>query len=179
MTRRRMLHALKVAPELGDYADVPVLPADTDPQIYLAHNTRPQPFHLISERDTVISQLSGIVDVHLRDSTVNRFKAVPGDHIYVPAGTPHRIVPREPGTTIRYLAADAGRLGAAWYCPECEQELHRYEWQHDNDVPPGEVYAAACARFNADKDARTCTGCSAVHPEIDLAAYGWPAPVPA
>lgn len=179
MIRRRMLHAFKVAPELGDYADAPVLPADTDPQIHLAHNTHAQPFHLVCERDTVVGQLSGVVDVHLRDSSVSRFKVVPGDHVYVPARTPHRIVPREPGTTIRYLALHAGRLGAVWYCPACDRELHRYEWQHDNEVVPGEVYRVACARFNADKDARTCAECSAVHPEIDLAAYGWSAPVPA
>lgn len=40
------------------------------------------------------------------------------------------------------------------------------------------VYAAACARFTADPAARTCGKCAAVHPEIDLASYGWPTPRP-
>ncbi|MFI1379905.1 hypothetical protein [Embleya sp. NPDC020886] len=169
--RRRMLQALEVAPELGDYADAAVLPADTDPQLYLAYNRLAQPFHLICQHDTVLSQLSGAVDVHLRESSVNRFLMATGDHVYVPAGTPHRIVPREEGVTLRYLPLDAGRLGAAWFCADCGHELARYEWEHDNDVPLTHFYAAACARFTADVGARTCKACSAVHPEIDLAVF--------
>jgi 3-hydroxyanthranilate 3,4-dioxygenase len=42
-----------------------------------------------------------------------------------------------------------------------------------NDVPAAVGYADACARFNADVAARTCGKCGAVHPAIDLAAYGW------
>ncbi|MFC9502806.1 hypothetical protein [Streptomyces sp. NPDC057002] len=177
--RRRMLHALKVASELGSYADAAVLPADTDPQLYLSHNELPQPFHLICEKDTVLSQLSGSSDVHLRDSSVNRFRMSIGDHVYIPAGTPHQIVPVEAGAVIRYMALKAGRQGAVWYCPECRTELHRYEWEHDNEVSPSQFYAAACARFSADETVRTCGSCKAVHPQVDLAAFGWSSPVPA
>ncbi|WP_405846594.1 hypothetical protein [Streptomyces sp. NBC_01518] len=177
--RRRMLHALKVAPELGNYADAAVLPADTDPQLYLSYNELPQPFHLICEKDTVLSQLSGSSDVLLRESSVNRFRMAIGDHVYVPAGTPHQIVPVEAGTAIRFMALKAGRQGAVWYCPECRTELRRYEWEHENDVTPSTFYAAACARFSADEAARTCGSCKTVHPEIDLAAFGWSSAVPA
>ncbi|POM23165.1 3-hydroxyanthranilate 3,4-dioxygenase [Actinomadura rubteroloni] len=173
MTRRRMLHAFKAAAEIGNYQDEAVLPADTDPQIYLSRNWLPQPFHLICEKDTVLSQLSGSAHVHLRDSSVNRFRMDVGDHVYVPAGTPHQIVPVEEGVTIRYQPLAAGRQGAAWYCPECGAELHRYEWQHDNDGSAVALYAEAVARFSADLDARTCGKCSAVHPEISLEPYGW------
>ncbi|MFF5147960.1 hypothetical protein ACFY6U_51050 [Streptomyces sp. NPDC013157] len=178
MNRRRMLHSLKVAAELGNYEDAAVLPADTDPQLYLSRNWLPQPFHLICEKDTVISQLSGAAQVHLKDSSVNRFRMDIGDHIYVPAGTPHQIVPLQEGVAIRYMALDAGRQGAAWYCPGCQTELCRYEWEHDNDTPVVQKYAAACARFTTDLSARTCAKCAAVHPEINLASYGWQAPVP-
>ncbi|MFJ6895130.1 hypothetical protein [Streptomyces hokutonensis] len=179
MNRRRMLHALKVAAELGNYEDAAVLPADTDPQLYLSRNRLPQPFHLICEKDTVLSQLSGEAQVHLRDSSVNRFRMDVGDHVYVPAGTPHRITPVQEGVTIRYLPLKAGLLGAAWFCQGCDGELHRYEWEHDNDTPAVRMYTVACARFTADLTARTCTKCGAVHPEIDLAAFGWSVPVPA
>jgi 3-hydroxyanthranilate 3,4-dioxygenase len=174
-----MLHALKVAPKLGNYADAAVLPADTDPQLYLSHNELPQPFHLVCEKDTVLSQMSGSSDVLLHGSSVNRFRMTIGDHVYVPAGTPHQIVPVEAGTAIRFMALKAGRQGAVWYCPECRTELHRYEWEHDNDIAPSRFYAAACARFSADEAARTCGSCQAVHPEIDLAAFGWSSLVPA
>ncbi|MFF7251353.1 hypothetical protein ACFZBU_46755 [Embleya sp. NPDC008237] len=174
-----MLHALEVAPELGDYADAAVLPDDTDPQLHLSHNRVPQPFHLICQKDTVLAQMSGAADVLMRGSSVNRFRMGVGDHVYVPAGTPHRIVPRAAGATIRYLPLRAGRLGAAWYCPGCDRELHRYEWPHDNDTPMSHFYATACARFSADKDARTCDTCSAVHPELDLSPFPWAVPAPA
>lgn len=176
MTRRRMINALASAGEFGDYEDAAVLPADTDPQVYLSRNRLPQPFHLLCEKDTVLSALSGSAYVHLRDSSVLRFKMEIGDHVYVPAGTPHRIVPVEEGVTLRYLSRNPGRHGAAWYCAACDAEVHRYEWQHDNDTPPVQQYVAACARFTSDEAARTCPKCATVHPGIDLAAYSWPAP---
>jgi len=178
MTRARSTHPFKAAAGLGNYEDAAILPGETDPQVYLSRNWLPQPFHLISAKDTVLSQLSGSARVHLRDSSVNRFRMELGDHVYVPAGTPHQIVPIEEGVMIRFMPLDAGRQGAAWYCGECGTELHRYEWEHDNEEPANGLYVAACARFTADLAARTCDKCAAVHPEIDLAAYGWPASVP-
>jgi 3-hydroxyanthranilate 3,4-dioxygenase len=170
-----MLHSLKAGADLGEYEDAAVLPLETDPQIYLSRNTLPQPFHLICEKDTVISQLSGLADVHLRESSVNRFRMDVGDHVYIPAGTPHQIVPIEPGVTLRYLPLEAGRLGIAWFCPDCGAEVQRYEFEHDNELPLILTYAAAASRFSADMQARTCGKCAVVHPEVDLARYGWDA----
>ncbi|MFD4603039.1 hypothetical protein ACFWPQ_34065 [Streptomyces sp. NPDC058464] len=178
MNRRRMLHSLKASAELGNFEDAAVLPADTDPQLYMSRNWLPQPFHLICEKDTVLSQLSGAAQVHLRDSSVNRFRMDVGDHVYVPAGTPHQIVPLQEGVTIRYMPLRAGLQGAAWFCAGCGSELHRYEWEHDNDTPAVRMYAAACARFTADPAARTCGKCGEVHLRIDLESYGWQAPAP-
>ena len=148
MNRRRMLHAFKA--EVGEYEDAAVLPEETDPQLYLSRNRHPQPFHLICSKDNVLSQLSGAADVHLRDSSVNRFRMVVGDHVYIPAGTPHRIVPVTEGVTIRFQPLEAGLQGAAWYCDGCDSELRRYEWEHDKDTPAVQYYAAACARFSAE-----------------------------
>ena len=81
MNRRRMLHPFKT--ELTEYEDAAVLPEDTDPQLYLSRNRQPQPFHLICSQDNVLSQLSGAAHVHLRDSSVNRFRMDVGDHVRV------------------------------------------------------------------------------------------------
>ena len=172
MNRRRMLHALKA--EVGEYEDAAVLPAETDPQLYLSRNRQPQPFHLICSNDNVLSQLSGAVHVHLRDSSVNRFQMGVGDHVYIPAGTPHRIVPITEGVTLRFQPLQAGLQGASWYCDRCDSELRRYEWDHDNDTPAVDYYAAACARFSADEAARTCGKCGTIAAPLDLTAFGWP-----
>jgi hypothetical protein len=171
VNRRRMLHALRA--EVGEYEDAAVLPEETDPQLYLSRNRQPQPFHLICSADNVLSQLSGEVNVHLRDSSVRWFRMSVGDHVYIPAGTPHRIVPVAEGVMLRYQPLDAGRQGVAWYCDGCDSEVQRYEWEHSADTPAVSVYAAACARFSASAEARTCGKCGAVAAPVDLAAFGW------
>jgi hypothetical protein len=173
MNRRRMLHAFKAAKEVGDYEDAAVLQEAVDPQLYLSRNRLPQPFHLVCAKDTVITQLSGAARITLRDSSVNSFGMKVGDLAYIPAGTPHQIIPTEESVCLRYMPLDAGLVGAAWYCPGCDTELQRYEWAHSNDLPASGFYAEACARFNADPQGRTCVKCGSVHPTIDLLAYGW------
>lgn len=83
-----MLHTFKAAQEVGNYEDVPVLPADVDPQLYMSRNAVAQPFYLICGKDTVVVQMSGTADMHLKESSVRRFHMAVGDHVYVPAGTP-------------------------------------------------------------------------------------------
>jgi len=39
MDRRRMLHAFKAAQEIGNYEEVPVLPAKVDPQLFMSRNS--------------------------------------------------------------------------------------------------------------------------------------------
>jgi 3-hydroxyanthranilate 3,4-dioxygenase len=99
-----------------------------------------------------------------------------GDHVYIPAGTPHRIVPVAEGVLLRFQPQSAGLQGAAWYCDSCDSELRRYEWEHDHDTPAVQYYAAACARFSSDEAARTCGKCGTVAAPLDLAAFGWPPP---
>jgi 3-hydroxyanthranilate 3,4-dioxygenase len=83
-------------------------------------------------------------------------------------------MPIEEGVTIRFQPLEAGLQGAAWYCDGCDSELRRYEWEHDNNTPAVEYYAAACTRFSADEAARTCDKCGTVAAPLDLAAFGWP-----
>lgn len=170
MERRRMLHAFKAARETDNYSDTPVLPAHVDPQVHLSRNTVAQPFHLICGKDTVIAQLSGTAVLHLKDSSVNRFSMDVGDHVYVPAGTPHRLVPTEESVQLRYKPREAGLEGVAWYCPGCDRELHRVEWDTADTVSQ-RAYHDSCVAFNNDETLRHCTGCGALHPCIDLAPF--------
>lgn len=173
MGRRRMLSAFKAGAEVGNYADVAVLPLDVDPQVALSRNSLAQPFYHLYEHDTVIAQMSGGSVLRMRDSSVNYFILTAGDNVYVPAGTPHRIEPSEEGVMLTYLPLAPGLEGAAWFCEKCANELHRFEWTHDNHADPARVYATACARFNADAGARTCGECGTVADEVDLGALGW------
>lgn len=173
MTRRRMLDAYKVGAQIGNYADLAVLPLDVDPQITLSRNWIDQPFYHIFAEDTVLAAMSGDTVVRMQMSSVNTIRLGLGDHAYIPAGTPHRIEPREEAILVRYVAGDAGLEAAAWFCETCGEELYRLEWQHDNDIEPPRVYAAACARFNAESDTRTCLRCGTTASLIDLDALGW------
>jgi mannose-6-phosphate isomerase-like protein (cupin superfamily) len=170
MDRRRMLHSFKAAAEIGDYEEVPVLPTNVDPQLFMSRNSVAQPFHLICGKDTVLVQMSGTADVFFKDSSVNRFHMTVGDHVYVPAGTPHRVVPSEEGVQIRYKARVAGLEGVSWYCPGCDRELHRVEWDTAQTVSQ-DAYRDACLAFNADDSLRHCTDCGAQHPHVDMAPF--------
>lgn len=170
MDRRRMLHTFKTAQDVGDYAEVPVLPTSVDPQLFMSRNSNPQPFHLICAKDTVVAQMSGTAVMYLKGSSVNRFTMTVGDHVYIPAGTPHRIVPSEESVQLRYKPRLAGLEGVAWYCPGCDRELHRVEWNTAETVSQ-QVYYDACIAFNADESLRRCTGCQAQHPLIDMEPF--------
>lgn len=170
MERRRMLHTFKTAREVGNYEEVPVLPAKVDPQLYLSRNSVPQPFYLICGKDTVVVQMAGTAEMYLKDSSVNRFTMAIGDHIYVPAGTPHRIVPSAESVQLRYKARAAGLEGLAWYCPGCDRELYRREWDTAETVSQS-VYYEACLAFNSDETLRRCGGCGAQHPRIDMEPF--------
>jgi 3-hydroxyanthranilate 3,4-dioxygenase len=164
-----MFPAFKAALDAGNYTDLPELPATVDPQVYLSRNSVPQPFHLVCGKDTVIAQMSGEAVVYLKDSSVNRYNLVPGDHVYVPAGTPHRIVPLTESVQLRYKAPSAGMEGVTWFCEQCGFELARAEWD-TVEVVPQRAYLETCAAFN-DSEFRTCRRCGTRHPAIDLELF--------
>ena len=179
MARRRMLQAFQAAKELGNYADMPVMPIDVDPQITLSRNTETQPFFLAFEEDTVIALMSGSATVRLRESNVNSWSMIPGDHVYVPAGTPHRLEPLEESVLIRYIGNEPAYRAAVFACEKCGGELHRLEWRQDLEVEAVAIYSEVARRFNEDSGVRTCGGCGVTASEVSLERLGWPCEVPA
>jgi len=172
MARKRMLQTFREAEQRGPYDEYPVLPQDVDPQLHLSRNDRPQPFHLVCEKDTVLVQMSGRGRVEFRDSSVRWFTATPGDFIYVPGGTPHRFLPDGVAAQYRYKAAVAGREEVRWYCEACDGLLASDSWDTAVELPQ-EGYLRATRAFNADAAVRTCADCGAEHPMVDLTPYRW------
>lgn len=173
MARRRMLQALDAAATVGNYADLAVLPADVDPQITVSRNSVDQPFFLAFEEDTVLAQMSGRCTVHLRQSNVLNYPMGQGDHVYMPAGTPHRITPDGEGVLIRYITNEAATRAALFACARCGNEIYRLEWQQEVADDAVAIYSEICRRFNDDVGRRTCSQCGEVANEVSLESLGW------
>jgi 3-hydroxyanthranilate 3,4-dioxygenase len=169
-----MLDTFEAARRAGPYDDYPVLPAGVDPQLHLSRNDRPQPFHLVCGKDCMIVQMAGKASVEFRDSTVLKFHLTPGDYVYVPAGTPHRIKPDGVAVQYRYKAEDSGLEAAAFYCEACGGPLHRSTWDNAEEIPQ-RAYLRVVQDFNASAESRTCGRCGQVHPPLDLTDYRWSA----
>ncbi len=178
MARRRMLQAFQAAKAIGNYADMPVMPVDVDPQITLSRNSEKQPFFIAFEEDTVIALMSGSATVRLRESNVNSWSLIPGDHVYVPAGTPHLLEPAEECVLIRYIGNEPAYRAAVFACDRCGEELHRLEWQQDLEVEAVAIYAEVARRFNEDSTVRTCRVCGETAAEVSIERLGWPSEVP-
>ncbi|MDL4821803.1 cupin domain-containing protein [Actinomadura opuntiae] len=173
MERRRMLHVFKAAGEVGQYEDAPLLPEHVDPQIYLSRNSVAQPFFLVCEKDSVIAQMSGRAQVDLLDTSVNLFDMDPGDMVYIPARTPHRIRPADESVQLRYKARHSVLEGAVWTCAACGHVLARREWELPD--PPSRAYAEVLDWFNASVAGEPCPECGAEVPSIEPAAFSWAA----
>ena len=156
----------------GPYDERPTLSDAVDLQLTLSKNDRPQPFYLICEHDTVLVVMSGSGRVLFKGSSVLHHDFVAGDLVYVPARTPHRIIPNEESIQQRFKLPESELEGVAWFCEECGEELHRAVWKLADQLPQ-EGYLEACNAFSADATLRSCGGCGATHPEIDLAGYQW------
>jgi 3-hydroxyanthranilate 3,4-dioxygenase len=172
MPRKKTFQVMREAKKLGPYDEMPMLPEDIQVQLHLSRNDRPQPFHSIFGDDTLLLLMSGAAEVEFRATSVERFALKPGDCIYVPAGTPHRIVPAEESAMLRYKPQPAGIEAMAWFCEGCGAELHREVWDGAAALSQ-DMYPAVAARFAADAGARTCKSCGAVHPTPDLAPFRW------
>jgi 3-hydroxyanthranilate 3,4-dioxygenase len=167
-----MLDTFQAAQTSGPYDEYPVLPAEVDPQLTLSRNDRPQPFYLTCAKDCVLAQMSGSGRLLMRDSAVRYFDLIPGDYVYVPAGTPHRMMPSETSIQYRFKAANSGLEAVSFYCEACNQELHTVTWDTEQQSPQA-GYLRATSNFNASPEQRTCSKCGAVHPAIDLAGFRW------
>lgn len=172
MARKRMVHTFREAKNAGPYDEYPILTEDVDPQLHLSRNDRQQPFFLTCGKDSMIVQMSGTARVEFRGSSVNTFDTVPGDYVYVPAGTPHRISPDGVAVQYRYKARNSGLEGVSFRCPSCDRQLSSEVWDTAEELPQ-KAYLRIVEAFNADEAARTCSHCSTVHPAIDLSGYRW------
>lgn len=170
--RRRFWNLPAEAAALGPYDEQPLIPAKIDPQVYASRNDREQPFYLICEHDTMLAFLAGAGRVAFHDSDVARFRVGPGDFIYVPARTPHRVEPDPELLQLRYKAAEAGLEAVAWYCAECGGEVWRSEFD-TAEVLSQQAWWDAAQEFNASDELRTCA-CGTVHPPVDLTGIRWP-----
>jgi 3-hydroxyanthranilate 3,4-dioxygenase len=161
-----------LAAQSGPYDEASILPETLDIELTLSRNDRPQPFHLICEHDSVLVVMSGQGRIEFKGSSVLHQDYVLGDVVYVPAGTPHRILPSEESIHHRFKLPESQLEGLAWYCEDCGEELHRVVWALA-DTLPQEGYLNACNHFNSDEELRQCGRCSAKHPKLDLDGYRW------
>lgn len=171
LRRKKTFVVYREANKLGAYDERPMLPDDIQIQLYLSRNDHPQPFFLVCEKDTMLVSFSGAGKVEFKDTGVLYFPLEPGDHVYVPAGAPTRLVPDEESIIMRYKPREAGLEGVAWYCEGCGAELHRHVFD-TADTYPQEGYLAGTRAFNASEELRTCS-CGAVHPAVELGRYRW------
>jgi 3-hydroxyanthranilate 3,4-dioxygenase len=130
----------------------------------LSRNSVAQPFFLICQQDTIVTQMSGSARIEFRHSPANYFDMAIGDFVYVPGGTPHRLVPSTESIHLRYKAAYPGLEAVAWY--DGHDEVARVTWDCAEELPQ-EAYLRACRAFNAD--ARLRKGLTA----IDLSPFRW------
>ncbi len=172
MAGTMMFMTFKEADAAGPYDEYPMLPPHVDPQLHLSRNDRPQPFHLVCEKDCILVQMSGRARVRFAEGAVRYFHAEPGDFVYVPAGMPHRIEPETASVQYRYKASVPGLEAVAWYCEECGCALDRTTFD-TAAVVPQQAYADACVAFNADASRRTCRRCGAVHAVVAFPEARW------
>jgi 3-hydroxyanthranilate 3,4-dioxygenase len=170
--RKNALNLLKEQEKFSNFDEFPVLKDSVDPQLHVSVNSVDQPFFLICEKDCTLAALTGKARVHFHDSSVRYFDLGPGDNVYVPAGTPHRITTQEAGLHVRYKARLAGLEATAWYCDVCDSEVDRYTWDTGVSLPQA-GYLAGVLRFNDSGERRTCKACRHVHPAIDVSPYRW------
>jgi hypothetical protein len=172
MPRNHQVVTFAAAPHAGPYDERPMLPETLDLQIHLSRNDRPQPFFLVCEHDTVLFAMKGSGHVEYREASVLRHGYEIGDHLYVPAGVPHRIIPETETIQYRYKLPESELEGVAWYCEGCGQELYREIFEIKSELPQ-EAYLRIAGAFNKDQSLRTCRKCSTVHPALDLSPYRW------
>src|SRR5213076_2536198 len=141
--RKNALNLIKDESKFSNFDEFPVLKEEVDPQLHVSLNKVDQPFYLICQKDCTLAALTGKARVHFHDSSIRYYDFEPGDYVYVPAGTPHRISPVEAGLHMRYKARKAGLEAVAWYCDKCGHELYRHTWDTAKQVPQAGYLAGA------------------------------------
>ncbi len=174
MRRKNRFDTFVEAPARGNYDEMPMLEIGIDPQLHLSRNSVAQPFFLICEQDTMLAQVGGQARIEFRGASVNYFDLDVGDFVYVPGGTPHRLVPNTESIHLRYKAEHPGLEAVAWYSEQTGQEISRVTWDCAVELPQS-AYLRACTAFNSDASMRTSKVTGQVLPKIDLAPFRWAA----
>ena len=117
--------------------------------------------------------MSGQASIEFKAASVLSYSLEPGDFVYLPAGTPHRILPQTESVQLRYKAKQPGQEGVACYCSGYGAEVWREEWDTAEELPQ-EGYWHACWLFNTNDTQRVCGQCGADHPPVDLTGIRWP-----
>lgn len=166
MAERHKLYDMdELAPTLSGYEERSLFPDGVDPQFFASRNERPQPFHAIFDHDTVLVQVTGSARVQFHGGPVRYQDLEVGDFLYVPAGTPHRIVPHTPSVHYRIGAARATLQAVAFHCEPCGAEVAYESWDPGPE-PTRAAYERVCGAFNATD--RTCPSCGTVAPPAVL-----------
>ena len=154
LTRKKLVQVFDATKECGPYDEMPVLVDGRDPQVHVSRNDRPQPFFLIARptrcsrrfrarRRSTSSTRRCVITVWSREISCTCPRA------------PRRIRPDEPSIHVRYKAEHAGLEAVAWFCPSCGAEVHREEFDAEEELPQ-DGYWHTCHAFNADVDRRRC-----------------------
>lgn len=170
--RKNAFNLLREAQKLMSFDEFPMARPEVDPQLHASRNEIDQPFHLVCEKDCVVAQVTGKARLLFAGGSVRYFDLEAGDHVYVPAGSIHRILTTEPGIQVRYKARLPGRERVVWHCDACGTEICRHEF--DASAAPAQIgYQDAANAYNADPKNRKCPSCGHEHPAMDLTAVRW------
>ena len=172
MGKEQMILPFVLAAGAGPYDEAPVLSEDLDIRLTLSRSAVAQPFHLICQHDSTLVFMSGNGGVVFKGSSVRRYDYSPGDVVYVPAGTPHRILPASETIHHRFKLPESQLEAVAWYCEDCGSEVHRDVFDLHEELPQ-EGYLRACREFSADEGLRRCARCDSVHAPCVLEGYRW------
>jgi 3-hydroxyanthranilate 3,4-dioxygenase len=171
LERKKTLNVFREAAQAwGSYDEFPVGPKGTDPMPHLSRSRVPQPFFVISAADSVLIHMAGRAQLQLRESDVTVMALVPGDTVYIPAGVPSRLVPDGEVLDLRLKAEPPAAEAVAWYCA-CGARLAAREVE---GPIVQEGWWRAVQDFNDSPRLRTCAGCGAVHPPVELGDIAWP-----
>jgi hypothetical protein len=174
INRKPFIDTFREAAEWGEHDELPLLSEETDPQLYASRNTTPEPFFLSFEKDTMIVLMSGQADVLLKHPDLRRLRATRGDFVYIPARTPHQVIPKGEVIQYRFKAREAGREALTWYCEGCGEILASHSWDSAEEVSQA-VYLRLAQAYNDHNDWRTCPACGRNHAPLDLAGVRWQA----
>lgn len=172
MPRKKTFQLFREAQKVGSYGELPMLPEEYQIQLRLSRNSCHQPFYALFAPDTMLLLMSGGGSVEFRGSTVRDYQLQPGDCVYVPAGTAHRLRHSEESVVLRYVPQAPIVEGVAWHCPACERELWRKTWCTSTTITQ-QGYLAAAQTFNETMTLRACPACKCLHPVVDCTSFHW------